>query len=251
MPKATLKLLLVALCILLFTVAAWCCLKVQKPRWRDRMNKVSARMVLRICGIRVTRTGKMASDRPLLLVSNHLSYTDVPILVSQSNIRFTPKSDIKSWPFLGWMCQVQGSVFVERKMTKVKEVGNNIKAALQSGEAVCLFPEATTGNGLHMLAFKSSFFSLADEDFGGHKLAVQPVAIAYTKIRNLPIATTQWPDIAWYGDMDLVPHLWNFLKIAPVSAHVTYLAPVFIDQFADRKALAAYCQKAIEETIKG
>ena len=251
MVKAAIKLFLICFVILTCTTLGWVFVQLRKPLWRDSMMKLASRGVLWACSIRITRSGTLASNRPLLVISNHLSYLDVPVLVSQSNIRFTPKSEIKSWPFIGWMCQIQGSVFVERKREKVKEVGNNIKHALDAGEAVCLFPEASTGNGLHMLPFKSSFFSLAEEEYNGQKLAVQPVAIAYKSIRNLPISTTQWPEVAWYGDMDLVPHLWNLLKIAPISVHVTYMSPVTVEKFGGRKELAAYCQQAIEETIKG
>ena len=251
MFKAAIKTSLICITILLCTVLAWFFLRLRKPLWRDRAIRFLSRSVLWIGGVKVTRSGKPVERGPLLVVSNHLSYMDVPVLASQDNIRFTPKSEIRHWPFIGWMSQVQGSVFVERRPEKVKEVGDSIKRALQAGETICLFPEASTGNGLHLLPFKSSFFSLAEEQYNGRELLVQPVAIAYRTILNLPIGMTQWPEVAWYGDMDLVPHLWNFMKIAPVAVHVHYLPPVTAAQFGGRKQLAAYCQQVIEEAIKG
>ncbi|NBX03555.1 MAG: 1-acyl-sn-glycerol-3-phosphate acyltransferase [Alphaproteobacteria bacterium] len=248
--KPALKILLICILILALTALAYLFKRIGKLAWRDMTMSLCSGWVLWVVGVKVEVVGKPSTQRPLLVVANHLSYLDVPILNSRHPLLFTPKIDMKSWPFFGWMCKVQGSIFVDRHPEKIKEVSANIEAALAGDGAVCLFPEATTGNGLHLLPFKSSFFSLAEEKIGGRELVVQPVSIAYMRIRNLPIDMTQWPEIAWYGDMALAPHLWNLLKIAPISAKLTYLAPVTLRDLGDRKKLAAHCQKVISEELK-
>jgi len=249
--KPAVKLFFVFMTILLTCVIAWACLKLRKPFWRDAVMVCGARTVLWFVGVRVKVSGQQSARRPLLIISNHLSYLDILVLGSTSVMRFTPKQEIADWPLFGWLCKLHGAFFVDRRVEQVKNVGDMIHEGLLQGEAICLFPEATTGNGLHLLPFKSSFFSLAEAPINDEAVAVQPVAIAYTHIRNLPIGMTQWPDVAWYGDMDLVPHLWNLLKIAPISVHLKYLEPVTAEQFGGRKGLAAYCQQTIADAIKG
>src|SRR5690606_339385 len=138
-----------------------------------------------------------------LLVSNHLSYTDIFILASQVDVCFTPKSEIADWPIIGYLCKLNRCIFVDRRRSKVKDTANPIQEALQNGDVVSLFPEGTTNNGVSLQPFKSSFFSLAES----MELNVQPAAITYTHINRLPVDSTQWPKLAWYGDSDLVSHL--------------------------------------------
>ncbi len=250
MIRPAIKLILVMLAMLLITFVADIFRRIGKIAACERIMSFCSTTVLCLAGVKVKVIGEQAKDRPLLVVANHLSYMDVPILSSHAVLNFTPKIEMKSWPLFGWMCKVQGSIFVDRRPEKVKEVGEGIRATLRNNKAVCLFPEGTTGNGLHMLPFKSSFFGLAEEAYNDKELWVQPVAIAYRRIRNLPIDMTQWPEIAWYGDMELLPHLWNLLKIAPISAELTYLPPVKLEQFGNRKALSAHCESAIARVLR-
>ena len=143
-----------------------------------------------------------------------------------------------------------GSVFIDRRPEKLMEGKEKIKSVLAEGRMICIFPEATTGNGLHTVPFKSGFFSLAEDKINDNDLTIQPVAVTYTTIRRLPLDTTQWPAIAWYGDMELASHFWNILKIAPIEAELVFLSPVTYKDYGDRKKLASHCQKVIEETIQ-
>jgi 1-acyl-sn-glycerol-3-phosphate acyltransferase len=248
--KAALKSLAIVICMLSGAGLGWLCLQCKKPVWRDRVMMRASGLLLFLVGVRLKVSGAQSASRPLLVVSNHVSYLDILVLGSQAPVRFTPKIEIAGWPMIGWMCRVHGALFVDRRPEKVKEMGDMLKKEVAGDVPICVFPEATTNNGLQLLPFKSSFFSLAETSDEQDKVFVQPVAITYTHIRNLPIGMTQWPHIAWYGDMDLVPHLWNLLKIAPVSVHLKYLPPVSLQQFGDRKALANHCHQVISEAIK-
>ncbi|MDE3059745.1 MAG: 1-acyl-sn-glycerol-3-phosphate acyltransferase, partial [Pseudomonadota bacterium] len=227
----------------------WVARRLGKTVWRDRLVRLCYKGILPILGVHLKTTGRLDEGRPLLVVSNHLSYLDVCILGSQAPVRFTPKSEIASWPLIGGICRLCGDVFVDRRPDKVRESGDALRAALARGEAVSLFPEATTGNGRHLLPFKSGFFSLAEEPVGERELLVQPAAIAYTRIRRLPVDSTQWPLLAWYGDMPLVPHLWELLKLGSVSAELVFLPATTLSEHGDRKHLAAHCRHAIAAAL--
>jgi len=246
---AAFKLSLMVLCVLVYSPLAWAAFKLKKYRLRDWLMCKGSRALLWCVGVRVSATGELAVARPLLLVSNHVSYLDIPVIGTHAPVVFTPKSEIAGWPFLGWLAKVQSSVFINRTTDKFRENTQMLREALSGGALLSLFPEGTTGNGLNMLPFKSAFFSLAEEPIGGEALVVQPLAISYTRIRNLPIDITQWPDVAWYGDMLLLPHLWKFLQMTPVSVKLQFLAPVSITDFADRKELSKHCQQVISDAL--
>jgi len=248
--KAALKLTLLLLWIGFWYLPVWVAKKWGKIRWRDAMVRLCYIGILRIIGVRLKVTGQIGKMRPLLLVTNHLSYLDICLLGAAAPVKFAPKSEIAKWPVIGSICRMCNAIFIDRRPEKIKEMTALVRSALGRGELICLFPEGTTGDGLHMLPFKSGFFSLAEEKIDGHDLTVQPAAIIYTRIRRLPIDTTQWPLIAWYGDMHLFPHLWQLLKIGSIDAELAFLAPVTSAEYGDRKQMANYCQQAIGESGK-
>ncbi|MDX1974398.1 MAG: lysophospholipid acyltransferase family protein [Rickettsiales bacterium] len=193
--------------------------------------------------------GHPSDKRPLLMVSNHINYIDILALAAYVPARFTPKVEIGRWPVIGYICKLTGAIFIERKANKIKDAKQPLHDAIRQGEIISLFPESTTNNGVHMLPFKSSFFSLAEEADKDQPLYIQPVAMTYTRINRLPVDSTQWPLIAWYGDMDMVPHLFKFLAFGSVKMELHFLEPVTIAEFQDRKALAQHCHDVIENTI--
>jgi 1-acyl-sn-glycerol-3-phosphate acyltransferase len=194
--------------------------------------------MLWLCGVRVTVIGECVDTRPLLVVSNHLSYLDIPILGSVVDMRFVPKKEVASWPIIGFICKIIDAVFVDRNVKKIGEGQKALRAALSVGEVVALFPEATTGDGRHMLPFKPAFFEAAAG------VMIQPVAICYRKICGLPIDYGQWSLIAWYGDMLLLPHLWHLLSLGNIDVELHFLPPIS-SLGMDRKSLAAAAQEAI------
>jgi 1-acyl-sn-glycerol-3-phosphate acyltransferase len=250
MIKPPLKIFLLLLWAALWFFPVWIAKASGKLKWRDEFIQLFCRGALYIVGIRLHVDGHISHIRPLLMVSNHISYYDIFILGSHVPARFTPKKEIGSWPLIGGIARVTDSILVDRRPGKIKEAGQNMYKALAKGDVVSLFPESTTGNGLHVLPFKSSFFSLAETPIEGKELTVQPVAFTYTRIGSLPVDTTQWPIIAWYGDMYMMPHLWKVLKFGRMDVELQFLPPVTLSECGDRKALAAHCQEAISMAIE-
>lgn len=222
---------------------------IRKYEWRDRMMQRACKGILAIVGIQLEAFGTFSKERPLLVVSNHLSYMDIILLASRGQVYFTPKSEIAKWPVIGYLCKITGCVFVDRRPAKIKVAAEHMRKVLESGKVLSIFPEATTGGGVHMLPFKSSFFNLAEAAFEDAQLHVQPVALTYTKVSNLPVDLRLWHKIAWYGDTELVPHVWEFLKLSPIKAQLHFLPPVTMENFDSRKELAAHCHKYIEAKI--
>lgn len=243
---------LVALLFWLLSFAVICSFTkyaIKKPELHWRMVRACYRGILRIIQLRVTVEGTPDEERPLLLVTNHSSYLDVLVLGALLPVRFTPKAEIDSWPVINYMCRLSECVFIDRRISQTAENRAKLHRAFSEGALVALFPESTTGDGKHVLPFRSSYFALAGEIYHGRTLAVQPAAITYTHIRKLPIESHDRPRVAWYGDVSLMPHLLALLRLGPISVKVRFLPSVRLSQFEDRKALAAHCQMVINQGI--
>ena len=48
------------------------------------------------------------------IISNHLSYLDIVIFAALRPCVFVSKLEMKSWPVIGWMTMMAGTVFVDR-----------------------------------------------------------------------------------------------------------------------------------------
>jgi 1-acyl-sn-glycerol-3-phosphate acyltransferase len=75
------------------------------------------------------------------------------------------------------------------------------------------------------------------------------MAIAYTRQQGLPLCRRGRPIVAWYGDMDIASHAWQLLKRGPLDVHVNFGAPLKLDDFKDRKQLAAFTQKEVRDAV--
>jgi 1-acyl-sn-glycerol-3-phosphate acyltransferase len=216
------------------------------PRWWHRI-------MAPVIGLRIVTHGKPARERPLLLVSNHVSWKDIIVLGAVADVVFVAKSEVKDWPVFGWLARLQRSVFVERekKRSTTTQVGD-MAGRLAAGEIVVLFPEGTTSDGNAILPFKTSLFGAAAAvlpDVPGNTVHIQPVTIAYTGIHGMPMGRYHRPIAAWPGSVTLVPHLLRVLKEGALDVEVIFGEPVAFDATTDRKAIARRIEAEIRETL--
>jgi lyso-ornithine lipid O-acyltransferase len=212
------------------------------PRWYHRLS-------CRVLGIRLVFEGKLVETDPALYIVNHTGYLDIEILGAALEASFVSKADVARWPWFGWLAKLQRSVFIERTRSAAGGHRNAIVERLDQGDRLILFPEGTSSDGGHVLPFKSSLFSVAEYRHKGAPITVQPIAVAYTHLDGIPLGRSLRPFFAWYGDMDLAPHLWTALGMGVLTVEMTFFPPVTIDQFASRKELAAHCYSVISEGV--
>ena len=245
MFKAIIKTILILLWIAISCLILWLVKKTGSKKWFWRVCNFGFAGLCFIVGLRIKMVGEVSLNRPLMLISNHISYLDMLILGAKTPVRFTSKSEVAGWIGIGGICRLLGAVFIERKSQKIGDASDKIQDALAAGEVVSLFAEGTTGDGVHLLPFKSSLFSIVENG----KIFVQPAIVKYTKIGQLPIDSTQFPKIAWYGDMTLLPHLWQLLQLGKIDATLTLLPAFTSAEIGNRKQLAAHCQKLTQEVL--
>ncbi len=192
-----------------------------------------------IVGVRLTTTGTLARPRAILL-ANHVSWLDIPILAATSGAAFIAHDGLADSRFLKWLCEMNDTVFIARtRRATVAQQVEQVRAALDDAHVVTLFPEGTTNDGTALLPLKSSLLSAIDPAPEG--VQVQPVYLDYG-----PDARA----IAWVGDE---PGMANFLKILgrggdmPVTVH--FLPPLQGDELAGRKRIAEATRRALETRV--
>jgi 1-acyl-sn-glycerol-3-phosphate acyltransferase len=216
------------------------------------------RLFLRLFGIRVTIRGHPPeAGLPTLVLANHVSWLDIPVMASTVPLSFIAKSEVATWPVFGRLAQLQRCIFLDRgRKSATAEVNQIVAERLHQGEIIVLFPEGTTGDGNRVLPFRSSLIGAARAALVGEgreareSIRLQPLAIAYTRREGLPITRRERPQIAWYGDMDLLPHVAAFAREGPLDAVLWWGEPITFEAGSDRKRAAAAAQAAIRRAVR-
>ncbi len=253
---ATLRMFFAALILVLITLLL---APVQRfviaRRWRlaERLPVVWHKIACRVIGIRVQIVGEPCRDRPLLIASNHQSWSDIMVLGMVMPLAFIAKSEVADWPVFGLLAKLQRTVFVERAARgRTGEQANSIAGRLLGGDAMVLFAEGTTSDGNEVLPFKTALFGAAQAAIvssGTETVAVQPVAIAYTHASGLPLGRIGRPFAAWPGDVELMPHLTAVLKEGAVDVEISFGPPIPFTRASDRKAVARDCEAAVAKML--
>ena len=203
------------------------------------------RILCIILGIKVQVRGKRSDVVPTLFVCNHVSYLDIPVMGSLVPTSFVAKAEVATWPFFSTLAKAQRTIFIERRTGKTSASRDDMLRRLNTSDNLMLLPEGTSIDGTRVLRFRSALFGVAQLRRDDRPITVQPVAIAYTRLDGIPLGRYWRPLFAWFGDLDLVPHLWQMVCLGETEAIVTFFQPVDIDRLGDRKKLAEFCFKQV------
>ncbi|MEE8270327.1 MAG: lysophospholipid acyltransferase family protein [Alphaproteobacteria bacterium] len=203
----------------------------------------------RIMGIDTVVCGTVSAERPTLFVCNHTSYLDIMVLGSLVEACFVAKSEVALWPFFGLLAKLQRTVFVDRRIGSVGGHRDILQRRLTDGDCLILFPEGTSSDGTRTLPFKSALFAVAGLRIADRPICVQPVSITCTALDGMPLGRRLRPVYAWYGDMELVPHLWAMAGFGRLTVTVEFHPPVTFEHAGSRKALAAHCWGAVSAGV--
>ena len=191
------------------------------------------RQLLNLLHVRVTVRGTPPRG-PHLLVCNHISWLDIPVVAACELTRFVSKAEVHDWPVAGWLADAAGSFYIRRGAGGTKHITRDMAEHLKKG-SVTLFPEGTTTDGSGMLRFQPRLFAAAIE--GG--APVQPVALRYGRAAN-------GENIAPYiGDDRLIDNLRRLLREPELRVELNYCEPIYPAAGQDRSSLAAAAHAAI------
>ncbi|HXE27888.1 MAG TPA: lysophospholipid acyltransferase family protein [Stellaceae bacterium] len=202
------------------------------------------RFICRVLGVRLVRRGMISTHRPTLFVANHTSYLDIEIMGAAIEGSFVSKAEVSRWPIFGWLARLQRTIFVERAdRAGAARQRDEIRRRLDEGDNLILFPEGTSGDGIHLLPFKSTLFAAAEDE----RVMVQPVSVVYRLLDGIPLGRFYRPFFAWYGDMTMAPHLWKMLGLGKLTVVMTFHEPARLKDFGSRKLLSEHCARIIAE----
>jgi 1-acyl-sn-glycerol-3-phosphate acyltransferase len=203
-----------------------------------------------VIGVRITQVGERTRETPVLLLSNHASWLDIIVLGAVAPVVFVAKSEVANWPVFGLLAKLQRTVFVERERRhKTGDAARAIGDRLQGGDAVVLFPEGTSSDGIRVLPFRSALIGAAHHTIGNSThhshVAVQPLSIAYVNYGGVPIGRALRDKVAWYGETELMPHLKGVFSSGAVDVTVSWGEAVSYGMTADRKQIARDAETAV------
>jgi 1-acyl-sn-glycerol-3-phosphate acyltransferase len=187
------------------------------------------------CG---TESTKVNSGK--LFTANHISWLDVFVINASTPARFVAKSEVDTWPLVGWLVRRTGTVFIKREYKRDTVRANTvISNYLLTGEDIVLFPQGTSTDGTRPVSFHSSLLQGAI-DVGA---PVHPVAIFYHDSDGKLIE-----EVAFTGEMTFFDSLWKVLCLPALCAGVTYL-PGIATLGASRRELAINTQNTVNATL--
>ena len=192
------------------------------------------RWIVRAAGVQVRITGTTVPTGGLLLVANHISWLDIPLLAAVRPARMLAKSDIRDWPVAGPLAARGGALFIDRnRLRALPETVARIADALREGQAVGVFPEGSTWCGRAQGTFRRAVFQAA-LDAG---VPVQPVRLHY-RIAGGTASTAP----AFIGEDSLLASVWRVVSARGLVAEVDVRDVIAPGSHPDRRSLARAAQ---------
>ncbi len=200
-------------------------------------------LLMLLCGVQTRVIGEPARVGAVLWVANHISWLDIFVLNRVRATCFVAKSDIRHWPVIGWLVAGAGTVFIERSQRHaIKGVSQQMDQRFRRGEAVGLFPESTTSEGLNVRPFHAGLFEAA---IAGN-VDIQPVALRFYQHGERTVR------FAFVGDQSLMGNLWTLLSSRGVSVECEFLDRIPAGQCAaiGRSNCADLAYQAVRQAVE-
>ncbi|WP_128380717.1 lysophospholipid acyltransferase family protein [Streptomyces cavernae] len=206
---------------------------------RERLVRFWCRAIVRAAGVRLRITGETPATGGALLVANHISWLDVPLLAAVRPARMLAKTEVGDWPVAGALAARGGCLFIDRdRLRALPLTVDRIAEALRAGTAVAVFPEGSTWCGREQGHFRRAVFQAALDA----RVPVQPVRIRYMMPGG---AAATAP--AFVGEDTLLASLWRVATARGITAEVVVRPSLAPGGHPDRKALARTAQLSVTD----
>lgn len=196
------------------------------------------RHLTRILGVRIYQHG-LPPAQHALYVGNHVSFLDILVVLSVTQLNFLSKNSVRYWPIIGYITSSAGTLFIKRKdRRRLASVINLISRALLAGRSVMVFPEGTTTLGKEPGKFHSGLFQSAINS----QTPVQAIAIRYLKDGVLD------RDAAYIENDNLLITLYRIIKRPVTEVHLSFCKP-FLPANLNRTEMATKARQQIIEAF--
>lgn len=208
-----------------------------------RILKRWSRQLLNILNIGIQIEGHQParSEDGCLMVANHVSWLDVFVLNAIHPSQFIAKSEVCSWPIIGWLCKCGGTIFIERAVRRdTALINQRVGMLLKQGVCVGLFPEGTSTDGRQVGHFHSALIQPAID--AGVRLC--PIALRYHD-ENGELSTVA----AFTGDTTLAQSIFRILRCRRHNVLAVF-TPALTTINENRRVLARSAQEAIARGLQ-
>ena len=189
-------------------------------------------------GIRLNVEGSYKRTNTLF-VANHSTWLDIMIIGGTTGAAFVAKEELKASWFVYWLSSLNDSIWIQRSdRAGIHGQVEQIRKVLETGRAVCFFPEATTKGGRDVLPFRASLFSALYPPIPG--LVVQPIAIDYGDKNAL---------VAWGDESGAAVVKRVFSHKGTIPTRMTFCEPLDPSKM-DRKQMAVAARQAIVDALE-
>lgn len=203
------------------------------------------RLGLLMTGTRLELRGKHMLHGGALVV-NHSSWQDIFTLGAAARISFVAKAEVRNWPGIGFLARITGTLFIERRQSHAKRHQQALLERLKRGDQLCFFPEGTSTDGLRVIKFRSTLFSVFHTREMIEHVWVQPATVTYFPEDGQP-----QDFYGWWGDMPFGPHVLAVMARARRGrVCVTFHPPVKASDYSCRKDLALYCERVVRAGLE-
>jgi 1-acyl-sn-glycerol-3-phosphate acyltransferase len=205
------------------------------------------------CGLRVHTIGAPLHNRPTLLLSNHISWTDIIAIGSVADVTFVAKTGVRNTFFVGFMASLQRTLFVDySRRTDAKRVSGEMARRLARNGAVLLFAEGHRDLGTHVQPFRSALVGAAQAamaEGGATDVAIQPVTIAYTHLQGLPVSRNERSGISGMNARGLKAVVAGILGSGVKDVTIAFGAPIPLTEGIDRKVVTKQAEDQVRRML--
>ncbi|MCX7545328.1 lysophospholipid acyltransferase family protein [Marinicella gelatinilytica] len=212
-------------------------------RWRQLNQWVVtfwSRLMCAIMGLEI----KIYGDKPVspvMLVANHVSWLDIPIIHSFILAGFVAKHEIKYWPVLGWLAMAGDSVFLNRGNSQSrKAVLTQLKKRLTQGRSVAIFPEGTVTDGSYLRPFHRQLIHAAVET----RTPIVPVAIKFLNQEGQREAR-----VGFIDDEPFLQHVFRILQLPHTTVEI-YCGARLTNYDAGTRIMTSMARSYIEQQLE-
>lgn len=202
-----------------------------------RVQAWSLQLLAKI-GISLRIQGQPPVTGPVMLVANHISWLDIPVMHAARHCRFVSKSDVKAWPLIGGLATAAGTLYIERASRRdALRMVRTMQESLERGEVLGVFPEGTTGDGREILPFHANLLQAAV----AANAPVQPVGLRFVDRTTGDLSFAP----SYIGDETLVGSIWRTLS-APAIEAVVHYGEAELPAGRDRRVFTQDLQAAVD-----
>jgi len=203
-----------------------------RMKWRHAVFGVWAKLFLKIIGGRLTVRGSVP-EPPFFMVSNHLSYLDIPVLASVIDTTFVAKQEVENWAVIGTLTKIMETIYIDRDdCYDIPRVNEDIEHHLGFDDGVLVFPEATSTDGEYVRPFNSPLLDVPAR-------TSRPVEYTHIQYSTPSGVVPAKHSICFWGDMEFGSHFLKLLTLPQFSVTVTM----------GSGSISGHCRKALARRL--